>query len=288
MSELAKLISEFQLNDVSATDTYIDGVRFFKSTKTIPRMPIMYDPGIIVIAQGHKVGYLGERSFRYDSDNYLLVNVTTPFECATFPEDDEPLLGIYIDIDMQMLHGLISQVDKKVKNEDVHTLGSAKIDSDLMDAVIRLVKSLKSETESAILGQSVLKEILYRVLSGSQAHLLYALASHDSSFSNIARVVRTIHSNYQEKLDVDKMASTAGMSTSSFHRAFKEVTSESPMQYLKKVRLNKAREMMLGERTKAYAAADSVGYESVSQFSREFKRYFGQSPAELIRQSKAI
>ena len=96
-----------------------------------------------------------------------------------------------------------------------------------------------------------------------------------------------MQSNYSAKLDVEQLASTARMSASAFHRAFKEVTSDSPMQYLKKVRLTKARDLMVQKSMKAYIAADQVGYESSSQFSREFKRYFGQSPAEMMREVRA-
>ena len=99
--------------------------------------------------------------------------------------------------------------------------------------------------------------------------------------------MKIMQSDYAGKLDVEQLANTARMSASAFHRAFKEITSDSPMQYLKKVRLTKARDLMVQENMKAYIAADKVGYESSSQFSREFKRYFGQSPAEMMREIRA-
>ena len=127
-------------------------------------------------------------------------------------------------------------------------------------------------------------EILFRALNGQQAPALYALASHNSHFARVARALNLIQKDYGTNLDVERLAEQAHMSTSAFHRAFKEVTSDSPLQYLKKIRLSKARDFMVQEGMKAYVAADMVGYESASQFSREFKRYFGQSPAEIIRE----
>jgi len=107
---------------------------------------------------------------------------------------------------------------------------------------------------------------------------------HGGTFSQVARALMVMQNDYAAKVDVEQLASTARMSSSAFHRAFKEITSDSPMQYLKKVRLTRARDLMVQESMKAYMAADMVGYESSSQFSREFKRYFGQSPAEMMRE----
>lgn len=287
MSKIAKLIEQFDLQD-GFIESSLPKVRFFKSSVNLPRMPLLYDPGICIVIQGHKIGYLGDYEFKYDPDNYLVISLTTPFECATYADNDAPLYGIYIEIDMPLLHELIALLGKleegKVENSGLFkTIGPAKMEPEMEDALARLLKCLLSPTESQILGPGLVKEILFRVLNGVQAPLLYALAAHDGHFASIARSLRVIHKNYSAKLDVDQLANSAGMSISSFHRAFKEVTAESPIQYLKKIRLSKAKEMMINEKIKAYLAADSVGYESVSQFSREFKRYFGQSPAEVLK-----
>ncbi|RZB36630.1 MAG: hypothetical protein SRB2_01932 [Desulfobacteraceae bacterium Eth-SRB2] len=142
-------------------------------------------------------------------------------------------------------------------------------------------------TESQILGPGLVREILYRAFCGTQAPVLYSLAMHSGAFSQVAHALKIMQSDYAAKLDVEKLANTACMSASAFHRAFKDITSDSPMQYLKKVRLTKAKNLMVQENIKAYIAADKVGYESSSQFSREFKRYFGQTPAEMMRELRA-
>ena len=162
-------------------------------------------------------------------------------------------------------------------------IGPAVLDEDMADATVRLLKCLQSETEARVLGPGLVREILYRALCGSQAPVLWGLAMHNGNFARIACALKTIHSDYAEKINIERLARQVEMSISAFHRVFKEVTSDSPMQYLKKVRLNKARELILQKEMKAYIAADRVGYESPTQFSREFKRYFGQSPADMIR-----
>lgn len=133
----------------------------------------------------------------------------------------------------------------------------------------------------------IVREIIYRALTGAQASSLFALANHSGNFSRIAHVLRIIQTRYAEKMDVEFLAGEAHMGASAFHQAFKEITSESPMQYLKKIRLTKAKQMIMKEKLKTYIAADCVGYESASQFSREFKRYFGISPSAVMKEPLA-
>ncbi len=290
MAQLVEMLTGFKLADNGYTETGFEGVRFFKSSQHIPRRPLVYEPGICIIVQGHKVGFLGGEVFHYDADNYLVTSVTMPFECETFASPEEPLLGIYIDVNFEDLHNLIGKVrvHDPVVGHDQNSLhrgiGPALLDGVMKDAVYRLVRCLQSEVEKQILGPGVVKEILYRALSGSQAPVLYSLANQNGNFAQISRALKIMQSNFAEKFDVEHLASVANMSSSTFHKAFKEVTSESPLQYLKKLRLNRARYLMIQESTKAYIAAYEVGYESPSQFSREFKRYFGLSPAEALKE----
>ncbi|WP_319526606.1 AraC family transcriptional regulator [uncultured Desulfosarcina sp.] len=251
---------------------------------------MIYDPGICIIAQGQKTGYLGGRTFQYDANHYLVTTVTMPFECEASASPDKPLRGLFIDIDMAQLNDLIGRLGLELEIENHREkglprgIGPAAMDDDMADATARLLKCLQSEAEAEILGPGLVREILYRALCGTQAPVLYSLAMHSGTFSQVARVLKVMQDEYAGKLDVEKLAGKARMSASAFHRAFKEITSDSPMQYLKKIRLAKARDLMMQHNLKAYIAADKVGYESSSQFSREFKRYFGQSPAEMMRE----
>jgi AraC-like DNA-binding protein len=290
MSKMAELLKSFPAIDDGPSESSLKGVLFFKETQHIPRKPMVYDPGICIVVQGHKIGYLGGQKFRYDAKNYLVTSVTMPFECETFASPEEPLRGLYIYIDMAQLHDLIGRLEFQAEIGSAsgkglpRGIGPAVMDEDMADATTRLVKCLQSEAESQILGPGLVREILYRALSGTQAPILYSLAMHSGTFSQVARVLKIMQSDYAGKLDVEQMANKAHMSASAFHRAFKEITSDSPMQYLKKIRLTRARDLIVQENMKAYIAADKVGYESSSQFSREFKRYFGQSPAEMMRE----
>jgi len=293
MSLMIELFELFDLPELF-TESSLKGVRFFKSRHHTPRTPLIYDPGIFIVAQGRKKGYLTDRVFQYDANNYLVTSVPIPFECETLATSEAPFLGLYIDIEMTVLHELIGQLgenngieDKKI-SKTPKGVGPAEMDEEMCDAVVRLLKCLKSKTEARILGPGLIKEILYRALCGTQASSLYALATHTGNFARVSRALKSIHSDYASKLDVEQLSGLASMSVSTFHRAFKEVTSESPVQYLKKIRLSKARDFIRNDQMKAYIAADKVGYESVSQFSREFKRYFGQSPAEMIKESRIL
>ena len=290
MADMTELLQNFPAIDDGAHESRLKGVLLFKETQHIRRRPIVYDPGLCIVAQGHKIGYLGGRKFRYDANNYLVTSVTMPFECESFASPKEPLRGLYIYIDMAQLHDLIGRMGLQAPLSNCGEkalpsgIGPAVMDEDMLDATTRLVKCLRSEAESQILGPGLVREIMYRALCGTQAPVLYSLAMHSGVFSQVAHALKVMQSDYSAKLDVEQLASSARMSASAFHRAFKEITSDSPMQYLKKVRLTKARDLMVQENMKAYIAADKVGYESSSQFSREFKRYFGQSPAEMIRE----
>ena len=292
MSNLAHLLARFELNE-GFTPSRLEGVCFFKTEHHVPRMPLIYEPGIYVVAQGHKVGYLGHRQFRYDVNNYLVVSIATPFECEAFGSSEEPLMGIFVGMNIPMLHDLALRLSQETTHQRYFngilpsSLDSARMDSEMESAVVRLVKFLESEMEADILGPGVVKEIFFRVLMGSQSSSLFALLNQNSNFARIASTLKVIHSDYMKKIDVDRLAEAANMSLSTYHRVFKEITTDSPMQYLKKVRLNKARDLLLQEQTKAYIVAEKVGYESQSQFSREFKRYFGQGPADLIREMRA-
>lgn len=294
MSNMLELLRDVATLDGGAVESPLAGVRFFKESRPVIRRPLLYNPGICLIASGHKVAYLDGQSFRYDADQYLVASVSMPFECEAYPSEDGPLLGMFIDIDVAQLHDLISQMNLRTEiarlddNAMPLGIGPSALDQDMKDAATKLLKALRSETETKILAPGLVREIYYRALCGTQAPVLYALAKGSGAFSQVARVISMIQGDYQKKLDVEYLASTAHMSLSSFYKAFKEVTADSPLQYLKKIRLERAKELIIQQHMKAYLAADAVGYESATQFSREFKRHFGKSPAEVMREMRAV
>ncbi len=293
MSSMVKLLTELATVDGDAVESKLPGVRFFKDTQHVARRPMLYNPGICIVASGHKVAYLGGQTFRYDVDNYLVTSVAMPFECESFPSPEKPLLGMFIDIDIAQLNELISQMESHTTVEDLTdnefklAIGPSPMDGDMQDAAIKLIKALRTEQEARILAPGLVKEIYYRALCGRQAPVMYSLVRGSSAFSQVARVIQLMEGSYSEKLDVQQLADSANMSVSAFHKAFKEITADSPLQYLKKIRLSRARDLIVQQKMKAYLAADEVGYESPSQFSREFKRHFGRTPAEIMRDARA-
>jgi AraC-like DNA-binding protein len=153
----------------------------------------------------------------------------------------------------------------------------AAVSPEIKEVVLRLLAALQSPIESSVLGKGLVYELLFRILCGENAAVLYALAMKNTTVAKIEKALKRIHSDYRSAMNVDSLASLVNMSPSAFHRAFNDVTASSPIQYIKKIRLTKARDLLLEQQVRVSEAANQVGYESAAQFSREFKRYFGNT-----------
>jgi AraC-like DNA-binding protein len=259
----------------------IEGVKLMRATQPMPRSPVLYEPGIFIVGQGRKRGYLGDQVFTYDAHNYLVLSVPLPFECETEASPSKPMLGVSIRVDLGVLAELLMKMDGHAAEPAIpQGIYSTRLDARLSEATVRLLECLGDPVEARVLGPQVTREITYRVLCGEQGGALRAAAALHSRFAQVNRALQRIHSEYANELSVDALADAAGMSPSAFHQNFKAVTSTSPLQYLKTIRLHKARMLMAYEGLRAGIAAERVGYESQSQFSREFKRLFGASPVE--------
>jgi len=289
MSTLAPLLTAFRATIPSTeptgvAETGVPGVTFFWIDHDTPRVPLLYDTGIVILGQGHKVGFLGDRVFRYDADSCLVLGVPVPFECASFGRPDEPLLGIRLDVDLGMLHSLVARFGGKLgldHGKGVHSaVEPLRMDGQLLAAVARLLGSLPDPMDRTVVGPAAVEEIIYRILRSEHGRVLYALTRHQTPYANIAQALELIHGDFANGLSVEDLAKEAAMSVSSFHRTFKEVTGETPLQYLKKVRLLKAKSLLVYEGKRVEETAYEVGYASPSQFSREFKRYFSVPPSE--------
>ncbi|UPQ90331.1 AraC family transcriptional regulator [Vibrio sinaloensis] len=274
-----------QLEGISKTA--IDGVHFYRSSKGNQRQPFVYQSGVIVLGQGTKNIYLGNDPVRYGPDDYLVVGVPMPLECEAIAENGEPLLGLSIDIDAQVLHRLVNQLESqgcyKPCNDSGACTGlkSVAMDDEMLDVCLRLMKALCHPIEASILGANLMEELTLRALMSREGHVLFDLARHEGHYARVAKALEYLHQNYNQTVTVQDLAQSANMSISAFHNAFRSVTSASPIQYIKKVRLNKARELIQLEGLKVGDAARLVGYNSTSQFSREFKRHFNATPKEV-------
>ncbi|EIE2686150.1 TPA: AraC family transcriptional regulator N-terminal domain-containing protein [Salmonella enterica subsp. enterica serovar Enteritidis] len=280
--QLADKINHFKNNDKIISER-LAGIRLLYGVEPGPRTPVMYQPGIIFLFSGHKIGYINKRKFRYDANEYLLLTVPLPFECETWATPEVPLAGIRLDIDVLQLQELLMDIGEDERFQlpmAASGINSATLSDEILCAVERLLDVMERPLDARILGKQIIREILYHVLMGPRGGALLALVSRQTHFSLISRVLKQIEMKYTENLNVEQLAAEANMSVSAFHHNFKAVTSTSPLQYLKSYRLHKARMMMIHDGMKASAAAMRVGYESASQFSREFKRYFGVTPGE--------
>lgn len=278
LKEVNKLIKKDSL-----TRTNIDGVNLYKTTAFLPRAPLTYDFCLVFVLQGKKIAYLPNKEFEYDSKNYLVVSAALPFECKTIASKEEPFICILINIKKEIMHEVISSLckeeSKKCKAVQM-AIFQDKVTKDLEDSIYRLLKTLQSKEESNILGESLLKEIFYRIAIGDNAHFLHKMFLENKMEAKMTRTLRVIHNNYKEHLDIPSLAKEEDMSVSSFHTHFKKVTMLSPLQYIKKIRLNKAKDLLTRDNLQVNETAYATGYESSSQFSKDFKSYYGYPPKE--------
>lgn len=259
--------------------TGVPGLEYMRSVQSSERRPIIYTPRIVIVAQGAKRVWLGDESYVYDANNYLVLSAPMPLECATTASEEEPLLGFVINVDPIMVGELLLEMGDVRSVEPTSFVSSSAITGDVMDAALRLASALASPYDARILGPQIVREIVYRVLGSEDGDVLRLLTSNSTRYGNIARVLRRIHHEYATDLDVPSLAREANMGTSTFHHAFREVTATSPVQYMKSVRLHRARALLSVDGVTAQEAALSVGYASPTQFSREYRRMFGVSPA---------
>lgn len=270
------------------TLTPLPDVRLLRADRPLSLTPVLYEPGLVIVVQGRKRGFLGDEVFVYDEQHYLVVSVPVPFTMETDASTDEPLLAIYFRLDHAMAAELCIQIDERhgASSAAPRGLYSSPMEDTLAASVLRLLEALTNPPEGEVLGAALVREIYYRVLSGAQGGSLRAALAQQGKFGMVARAIRVIHSRYSEALSVDELANEAAMSTPTFHAHFRAMTGTSPMRYVQSTRLHQARLLMLRQHTTAAAAAAAVGYESASQFSREFRRLFGRPPVEEVERMK--
>lgn len=263
--------------------TAIDGVVLMRMNASTPPIAVLQEPTIVIVAQGLKRGYIGKDVIHFQAGQCLIVSVPMPFDCDTVVNNEEPMLALAIKVDIQIVSELITKTsfDKSPKNDMlIRGMTVTNITQNISEVAIRLLNVLSSNEDTAILGNQIKRELIYRIMQSPGGELLKALVAWSGRFGSIYQACEQIQRHYSDNLNVKNLAKDAGMSVSAFHQAFKMVTDHSPIQYLKITRLHKARELILNGGRGAAQAAYEVGYLSASQFSREFKRLFGYPPGE--------
>jgi len=265
-------------------DTHLKNVKIFKTTTYEPKDPLIYDVCLILVLQGKKIANLASNTLIFDCDNYLVVPTTLPLECETYASKKEPFIALLIDIDKRVMYEIIDAVTKKdFKQTSDNKLGvfSDKVTQKIEDITFKLLDILESEEESIILGTSILKELYYRIAVGENSNFLHKMFLNNNKEAKIARALKIIHTECESNLNITDLARQEDMSITSFHTHFKQITSHTPLQYIKKIRLTKGRDLIAKEHYQVVDAAYKMGYDSASQFSRDFKNYFGYPPKDV-------
>lgn len=267
------------------TQTPWPGLLAARVTAPMARTPVVYTPSLCVVAQGRKVAYLGDQTFEYNPSSYLLVSLPLPIESEIVEASEaEPLVAAVVNFDRGRVGKLLVEMEAFVQGQPTSGASSSVAPCDMTDrvhdALNRFLSAVADPMTRQVLGPGLERELIFEILRGPNGHLLRNFVLRDGSTHRVASVVSYLETNFREPLDVKAMAKRAGMSSSSLHEHFKRATSLSPTQFVKRMRLHEAHAQLLSGRGASEAAFD-VGYSSPSQFSREFRRMFGQAPSQV-------
>ncbi len=266
------------------TETGIKGVQLFRATQAIPCVPAVYEPCVVAIVSGAKEAILDGQRYVYDQGHYLCCPMSMPVKAGTpAASPTAPLYGALISLDQRVLTGLAIEMEDAggvrpsvVRARQPRGIRLAKWDDGFTEALLRFLQLCESPADMAVLGEARLREVFYAILKGEAGEFARQAFGPGNA---IAKSIAHVSSNLGAQISIDHMAQRAGMSRAVFHRRFKEVTTMTPIQFVKSMRLNNAA-MKIAGGTTVQAAAMDVGYVSPSQFSREFKRMFGQTPRQ--------
>jgi AraC-like DNA-binding protein len=283
-SELVAAVRKYSKSD-GVTDTAIAALHCFKMSLPSGQFPIIYRPSLCLIVQGAKSVMLDREIFHYGVGEFLVVSVDLPTTGQiTLASEDRPYLCLQLDIDASQLGDLIAQTGLTSSARSSRGLFIGRADEILTDCLLRLIRLLETPRDIAALAPMIVRESYYRLLQSEHGGKIAQLAIAGSIMQQIAKVIEFLKIDYRDKIRVEELAAMAHMSPSSFHHHFKQITALSPLQYQKRLRLQEARRLMMAELSDAASAAYRVGYDSPSQFSREYCRLFGAPPITDITQ----
>ncbi|HHX8440779.1 TPA: AraC family transcriptional regulator N-terminal domain-containing protein [Vibrio diabolicus] len=285
IEKLAKHIEKWA-NGANQYDTEIPGLRFSRWATPTPPTSYTHKPSICLIAQGRKRVLLGEDSFVYDANHFLISSVDLPIIANIIEaSEDKPYLGVIMELDLTEISQLIvdSELTFNQSKETQKGIAVGELSEPLLDAFLRLIELLDEGQSIKILAPIIKREIFYRLLITEQGARLNQIVTAGSHSHQIAKAIDWLKNNFVKPLSVSELAAYSGMSKSAFYTHFRSMTSMTPLQFQKKLRLSEARRLMLTENLDAMATTFKVGYESPSQFSREYSRLFGAPPSKDIK-----
>ena len=251
--------------------------------------PRFYDPVIIVVVQGRKKVRIGMEDIPYGEHSCFIAGVNMPVSsCVLEASEERPYLSMSLNLDKSLIASLAAKVPPSAGNRANSAAGAVvqELSPDLLDAFLRLLELADQPDQAQVLGSLVYQEIHYRLLTSPFGYHLRQLNTFGSQSNQINQAILWLKDNYKEPLHVETLASRLNMATSTFHKHFKEITTLSPLQYQKRLRLSEAQRLMLSDHYDVTQAAFAVGYESATQFNREYRRLFGESPRKDVMQMK--
>jgi AraC-like DNA-binding protein len=287
--ELAQLIEQYAGTD-GIHATAIPRLILYRASRVEEPMHAVYEPAVCVVAQGRKQAIAGEGVHVYDAEKYLVVSVGVPAVGRILEASSvKPFLCMVLGLDPATIAALMleSDMERAARELPGSALAVSTLEPELLDACLRLLRLLASPHDIPVLAPLAEREILYRLLRGEQTARMRQIAFAESRLQDVNRAINWIKRNFRAAFSVDALASEARMSPSALHQYFKTVTGRSPLQFQKHIRLLEARRLMLSHAMDAAVAAHEVGYESPSQFSREYRRLFGAPPIRDIAQLRA-
>ncbi|BAN48925.1 AraC family transcriptional regulator [Metapseudomonas resinovorans] len=282
--ELVHLIERFTREDGLLTSA-IPGLSLYRTSQPTEPVHCLYEPAIGLVVQGRKKVLLGEDTYYYGPSEFIVVSVDLPVIGQVIEASPEvPYLGLRLDIDPKEISALLMDlpIPAATPQSCPRCLSVSGVGEPLQDAVLRMLRLLDSPEDIPALAPLVRREILYRLLRGEQCAQLRQIASSGTQGHRIGRAVNWLRQNFHQPLQIERLANEVNMSTSALHHHFKAMTAMSPLQFQKQLRLQEARRLMLVEAMDAASAGGRVGYESPSQFSREYSRLFGAPPLRDI------
>ena len=290
MSTLNKIrdIAIRQISDRQAIAT-ISRLDVFSASETSELQPILYEPTCCLVLQGAKRVIVGDHLTQYQAGEYFVATAEViALGKVVVEKHNEPYVAINLTIDPTIVASVLFDMPDVIQSPLGRGFGVSRASETLLDAWLRMMQLLENPDDIPVLATLIEREILFRLLQGPLGSMLRQVAGPDSRLSNIRRVLSWIRGNYTQHILIEELAEMAGMSVSVFHRHFKAVTAMSPIQYQKNFRLHTARRHLLDRQRDIAGVAFSIGYESRSQFSREYARLFGVSPSEDVRRLRPI
>jgi len=289
LKDLAESISKM-LNGASDLSTGIPGLTLYRNTAPTAPNPCSYEPSLLLIAQGKKRVDLGKQSYVFGESPFLLTSIELPIVSRVCVASvGKPYLAFFLKLDMGIVRDILHTEDVRVPAPPAGTRGMVVGEAtvELLTPCSRMVQLLDTPQDVPFFGKLLQREIIYRLLQGSQGDHLRSIATMAEQSYRTAKAVTWLREHFEQTLNVDELASMAGMSRSTLHHHFRGLTAMSPLQFQKQLRLHAARQKMLTQELNAASAAFEVGYESPSQFNREYKRFFGKPPISDIQALRA-